>query len=78
MIKSLVVILLIAGVSLRYGDLEGDSALYSLLLPLASMISLIALAIWFALVLHRRGISQKAQRSVGDIDFLDVYPGGGD
>jgi hypothetical protein len=78
MIKSLVVILAIVGASLHYGDLESDSVLYSILLPLASAISLIALAIWFVMLLYRRGIGQKTHRRVGDIDFLDVDPGGGD
>ena len=78
MIKSLSIILLIGAASAHYGNLESDSAIYSIVLPAATALSLIALAIWFVAILHRRGISQKAQRRIGDIELVEGSFGGSD
>ncbi len=77
MIKSLLLIVASAGVSLHYSDLESESAFYSVLLPVVAVISLISLTLWCVLLFHRRGINQKAPRRMGDVNFLDG-PGGGD
>ena len=78
MIKSLSIILLVCGLSAHYGDLERNSALYSILLPAATALSLIALALWLVAFLYRRGIGQKAHRRAGDIDLLNAGIGGSD
>ena len=77
MVKSLIAILSAAGASLHYSNLESQSAFYSVLLPLVAAVSLIALTLWCVLKFHQRGISQRAQRRVGDINFIDG-PGGSD
>ena len=78
MIRSLIVILLICATSLHYSDLDGNSALDSILLPLVAVAGLIALALWLVALLHRRGINQKTGRGGGGLDFFDGDSGGGD
>ena len=75
MIKSLVIILAIAAVSIHYSDLQAESALHSILLPLLALLSLTALALWLVHLFHRRAISQKTRPGGTGMDFLD---GGGD
>ncbi len=79
MIKALVVILLIAGFSLYFTDLESESVVASVLLPIALVIALIAFTLWLVTLFHRRGISQSASRGAGGAaGFFDDGAGGGD
>ena len=75
MFKSLAVILLVAGLSIYNSDFDSESSVASLLLPILSVISLVALALWFVAFFHRRGINQKTGPGSGGMDFHD---GGGD
>lgn len=78
MFKSLMIILLICGASLRYSDLDSDSTLYSVLLPLVAVTGLIALAVWLVALLHRRGFGRNTAGDGGGLDFFDGDSGGGD
>lgn len=78
MIRSLFVILLVCAASAYYGDLDSDSAFFSVVLPAATAMSLIAMALWLMALLHRRGIGQRAHRRIGDIDLLDAGMDGSD
>ena len=76
MFKSLAIILLVAALSIYNSDLNSESAVLSLLLPILSVISLVALALWLVAFFHRRGINQKTGPGGGGMDFNDG--GGGD
>lgn len=76
MIRALLVILALAGVSFYYTDIGGDSVLASVLLPIVLVLSLIALALWLVLLFHRRGISQYSSRDGGGFDSFGDGPGG--
>ena len=46
MFKSLALILFTGAVSIYHSDLDSDSAITSILLPVVSVLALIALALW--------------------------------
>ena len=73
MIRSLLAILLVGGLSIYHADFDSESALYSVLLPLLALLSLIALALWIVTLLHRKGVQQTIKMEPGNgMDF----PGG--
>ncbi|MCP4877742.1 MAG: hypothetical protein GY896_19985 [Gammaproteobacteria bacterium] len=79
MIKVLALILVIGGTSIYYTDMESESALASVLLPILVVISLIALALWLVTLFHNRGIVQTTHSSVdGSSGFMGDDSGGGD
>jgi len=79
MIRALVVNLLVAGFSLYFTDLESESVVASVLLPIVFFISLIAFTLWIVTLFHRRGISQTASRGGnGAAGYFDDGAGGGD
>lgn len=79
MIKTLVLILAISGASIYYTDLESESGIISILLPLVFVISLIALALWLVTLFHKRGMTQTTNTSVdGSSGYFGDDSGGGD
>ena len=79
LIKFLVLILIVGATSIRYSDFEHESAVFSLLLPLVALLSLIALALWVVAWFHRRGKGQTLEsRRAGDVDFPGDGSGGVD
>ena len=79
MIRALIAILLVGGLSVHYSDFSHESALFSVLLPLLALVSLIALALWLVAWFHRKGIRQKTRAEPGSgIDFPGDGPGGAD
>ncbi len=79
MIKTLAVILFTGTASIYNADLDSESAFFSILLPITSVISLIALALWIVAHFHKKGISQTTSHGGGSgLDFFDDGSGGGD
>jgi hypothetical protein len=76
MFRGLLVILLVGGLSFHYAELGSASALRSVILPIAVLLSLIALALWLVLFFHRYGINQRT--GSGDGGFGDGGCSGGD
>ena len=70
MIKSLLLILLSAALSIHYSDFESESAFNSILLPLLALLSLISLALWIVTLLYRKGVKQTINAEAGSgMDF---------
>ena len=79
MIKALGIILMVGGLSIYNSDIGSESAFVSILLPIASVISLIALALWIVVLFHKRGISQSTKPGgASGMDFFDDGSGGGE
>lgn len=79
MIKALAIILLIGSLSIYYSNLDSESAFASILLPLTSVLSLIALALWAVCLFHKKGIDQTVKHGTGGADsFSGDGSGGGD
>jgi len=78
MIKSLLVILLVGYLSIYNADFDSESVIYSVLLPILSVISLIVLALWLVSHFHKKGISQTSSKGGGGMDFFGDGSGGGD
>ena len=58
MVKSLLAIILLGVAAYFFSDLEADSKVVSVLLPLVVFGSLVSLCVWFVVLFHRRGIKQ--------------------
>jgi hypothetical protein len=65
MLRSLIVMLVLGGLSFYHTDLGSESVWRSLVLPLLDFFFLVALAVWLVLFFHRRGIDQNASRGDG-------------
>ncbi len=79
MIKALSIILLVVVASIYNSDLDNESVVSSVLLPIVSVLSLIALALWMVAYFHRKGINQTIKPELGSgIDFPGDGSGGGD
>jgi hypothetical protein len=50
--------------SFFFSDLNSNSFLYARLFPAVVFISLAALAVWFAMLFHKRGVNQVSDSSV--------------
>lgn len=71
--------MLVGGCSLYFSDLESESVVASILLPIGFVVSLIAFTLWLVTLFHKRGISQSASKSGGGAPgFFDDGAGGGD
>jgi hypothetical protein len=69
-VKSLLVILLVGGASVYNSDFASESVFASVLLPVVSVLSLIALALWVVILFHNKGIQQKTRSELGSgIEF---------
>ena len=81
MIKSLILISIVGATSFTYTDLESDSAFFSIFLPFVDFCSLVALALWFVTLFHKKGITQSTGPYNGEsgtgVDIGDS-DGGGD
>ncbi len=79
MIRALAIILLVAGFSLYFTDLDSESVVASVLLPVLLVVALIAFTLWLVTLFHQRGISQTTSRGGdGAHGFFDDGAGGGD
>ena len=79
MIKALLIILLAGAVSIYNSDLDSESVFPSVLLPVVSVLSLIALALWMVACFHRKGIEQTIKPESGSgVDFPGDGSGAGD
>ncbi len=79
MIKALSIILLIGTASIYSSDFDSESVISSILLPIVSVLSLIALALWMVTYFHKKGINQTSKPEIGSgIDFPNDGSGGGD
>ena len=67
MTKSLLLICTSGGISLFYADIESSGVFLRIVLPVVIFLSLIALALWFVILFHKKGIKQT----------LDSHDGGG-
>ena len=76
MIRALIVILAIAGTAFYFTDIESDSVITSVLLPILLVLALIALALWLVMLFQRRGISQRVDRVGNSVDTFGDGPGG--
>jgi|AntRauTorcE11898_2_1112593.scaffolds.fasta_scaffold23557_3 hypothetical protein len=65
MIKSLLAILLVGLAALRYADLNSESALEAIVLPVLCMLSAIGLAVWFVILFYKLGVKQGGLSSYG-------------
>ena len=76
---SLPLILLVGWVSFRYSDIEHESALYGVLLPLLCLFSVIALILWLGLFMSRLGAGRpRLGDSTGYDAASELDSGGGD
>lgn len=77
MIKSLIAILLIGVISFYYVDIEGESAFLSVVFPVITFLSVLALGFWFVALFHKLGINQSASAIGGDSGGFGGCDGGG-
>lgn len=75
MIRTLVFIVVVAGTSFHYTDLQHGNVVTGVLLPIVNLVSLISLALWFVMRFHHLGISQTTTRDDGG--FFGDGDGGG-
>ena len=75
MIKSFILITATGVSSFTYTDIESSGAFHSIVLPIVDVMSLIAIAIWFVMMFHKKGVSQTIDSGGGDGGGFD---GGGD
>lgn len=75
MIKSFILITAIGVTSFIYTDIEGSSVFRGIVLPVVDVMSLVAIAIWFVMMFHQKGISQTIDSGGGD---GGGFGGGGD
>jgi uncharacterized membrane protein YgcG len=75
MIKSLISILALGGLSFFYTDIESTSLLLSILLPVVVFLSLLALGFWFVALFYKLGIKQTSNNS-GDLSGSGFFGGG--
>ena len=82
MIRGLIFILLIGGISFFFTDLESESALRSVVLPLIDFLALVALMWWFVALFNKLGVKQTSDIGGGDVNIhlggMDGSDGGGD
>lgn len=80
MIKSIILICIIGATSFTYTDLESESAFFSMFLPFIDFLSLVAIALWFVALFHKKGITQTTESHKGDSGggFGGFDGGGGD
>ncbi len=79
MVKALSIILIVGAASIYNSDLDNESVVSSVLLPVVSVLSLITLALWMVTYFHRKGINQTIKPELGSgIDFPGDGSGGGD
>ena len=70
MIKALAIVLFASAASIYNSNFESESVIYSILLPVVSLMSLIALAPWMVTYFHRKGINQATRPETGSsVDF---------
>jgi hypothetical protein len=72
---SLPVITVLLVFSLKLTDLGADSLIFSVVCPLAAFIAFIALALWFVMYFHHRGIKQTYTSSGAVSSSYDVDGG---
>jgi len=76
MIIGFLVILFVGYFSWINTDLGGDSVLYSVILPFVDFLSLLFLALWVVILLHKLGVNQKDSSFVGsESGFGDINGG---
>jgi hypothetical protein len=77
---SLIAIIVIGGFSIYFADLNAESAFATVVLPLAILLSLIGLALWFVCLFHKLGVKQVDDSSAGGVagGFSSGDSGGGD
>ena len=66
MIKSIILICIIGTTSFIYTDLKNPNTFFSMFLPFIDFISLVALALWFVTLFHKKGITQSTGPHTGD------------
>ena len=71
--------LIVGAVSFYFTDVESESALYSVMLPVIDVIALTSLAVWFVALFHKLGIKQTyTSTSDGSSTGVGVDVGGGE
>jgi hypothetical protein len=79
MIKSLLTIIVVGGISFYYTDIESPSLLLSIFLPIINFLALLTLGFWFVTLFHKIGINQTSSSGGGDgTGFFGGGDGGGD
>ena len=81
MFRILVAIVGIAAAGAHYSDLSSPSAFKSVFLPLCAVLAFVALALWFVVLFHRKGMSQTSSTRGGissDSFGMGNIDGGGD
>ena len=79
MIKSIILICIIGTTSIIYTDLKNPNTFFSMFLPFIDFISLVALALWFVTLFHKKGITQTTASQNGDTGGgFGGFDGGGD
>ncbi len=78
MFLSLAIILSVGAVSVYFTDLNSETALHSLFLPIIDLFSFLALALWIVIFLHRRGIQQSTAGGASGVSggFINGGSGG--
>ena len=59
MFKALAAIIAIGVVAYAVADIDGQSALFAVLLPLVMFLSIVLFAIWLVLFIHRAGLYKE-------------------
>ena len=65
MIKGLIIIITIGSISFIFTDVKSPSVFFSVMLPLGTFIALVALAIWWVVLLYKLGVNQTSGSSGG-------------
>ena len=76
MFKSLILICAIGVTSFIFTDIGSASTFFGLVLPLVFFLSLIAIALWFVMLFHKKGVTQTTHSGGGGTGGFDG--GGGD
>jgi len=59
----LIFILTVGGLAIYFSDLESESALHSIVLPIVVTLALITLALWLVALFHKLGVKQTYSSS---------------
>ena len=63
MLLKLLIIIAVGGASIYFSDLESESVLNSIILPIVAAFALVSLALWFVALFHKTGIKQTYSSS---------------